>query len=236
MTRDQMTSRIASLLVLSQDDQAYADPFAIDYALNRVADEFAGPGMDCFYTSETSDLTAEQADYCAPHIYKLTGVYWLDASGNWNVLTPTTPATLDQRGASWRTQTSSANPALAVFEGVNRIQLYPKPNFTRAQALRFEGYAQTSASGISLWPALTAECPLPAWAHDGVIYGAACELAMSMLASNNPQEAAKATRLLPVLEGRYRGLRGKAEKAACDFHAQTVDPRTARAWRGWGYR
>lgn len=235
MTRGAMKVRIAQLLGLSIGDTAFGDPFAIDNALNRVTDEFAGPGMDCYWTSETGDITSGTAEACAPSMYKLKGAYWLDSTSKWQPLYPSTPQKMDRTVSNWRNDPSASTLQYIVFEGVNRFVLYPTPNFTTAGGLKFEGYAQTNVSGISTWAADTAECPLPTWCHEAIVYGAAIELANTMLASDLPTENAKATRVLPVLEGRYKRLRGQAESAASTFYQDVVRAGIAPSWAGWMY-
>lgn len=233
MTRGAMKVRVAQLLGLAIGDGAYGDPFAMDNALNRVTDEFAGPGMDCNWTSETADIVSGQGEYCAPTMYKLNGAYWLDGTSQWRPLLPTTPQKLDRTNANWRNDPQSDSPIYVVFEGANRFVLYPTPNFSRTGALKFEGYAQTNASGISTWPADTTECPLPSWCHEAIVYGAAMDVASSMLASDSETEASRATRVLPVLEGRYRRLRGQAESAAATFYQDVVKAGLPPAWAVW---
>src|SRR5665213_2431146 len=91
MTRGAIKSRVAQLLGLTLGDSVLGDPFALDNAIDRVTDEFAGPGMDCYWNSETSDITAGQAEYVSPQMYRIKGAYWLDSSGDWQALVPTTP-------------------------------------------------------------------------------------------------------------------------------------------------
>lgn len=233
MTRGAMKVRIAQLCGLVLGDHTYSQPFLIDNSLNRVTDEFAGPGMDCYWTSETADITSGQAEYGAPTMYKLNGAYWLDGAGKWTPLLPATPQEMDRQGAGWRNDPSSADPRYIVFEGANRFLLYPTPNFTRSSALKFEGYAQTNVSGVSTWAADTAECPLPSWCHEAIVYGAAVEVAMTMLASDGANDVAKAQRILPLLQMHYRTLRGKAESAAATFSRDVVRAGINAYWKRW---
>lgn len=235
MTRLDMRVRIAQLLGLKLGDGAFGDPFSMDNALNRVCDEFAGPGMDCYWTSETSDVVADQAEYCAPNMYKLLGAYWLDANDDWKPLLPTTPQKLDRISWYWRNAPSSEFLIYIAFEGPSRYTLFPSPNYSTSGGLKFEGYAQTNASGISTWANDTTACPLPNWCHEAVAYGAAVEIATSMLASDNQAEASRANRLLPILEQRYRKLRGQAEGAASTFYQDVVRPGLNATWLGWIY-
>ena len=237
MTRGAMKTRIAQLLGLSIGDGVYGDPFAIDNALNRVTDEFAGPGMDCYWTTETGDITADVAEYAAPTMYKLTGALYLDDAGKWRPLSPISSGAMDRLSLDWRNTSSTANPVFIVFEGsgVNRFLLSPTPNFDRAGGLKFEGYANTNASGISTWAANSSECPLPSWAHEAIVYGAAVDLAGLMLASDDPREAGKASRVLSILDRRYRQLRGHAEGAAATYFQDVVKSSLGSNWLGWLY-
>jgi len=235
LTRGAIKVRIAQLLGLSIGDSAYGDPFATDSALNRVTDEFAGPGMDCYWTSETGDVTTDQAEYCAPTMYKLKGAYWLDSSSNWQPLYPSTPQKMDLTVSNWRNNPSNSTLQYIVFEGANRFLLYPTPNFTTSSGLKFEGYAQTNVSGISTWAADATECPLPTWCHEAIVYGAAIDMANQMLTSDDDREVQKAIRVLPVLEGRYRRLRGSAESAAATFYQDVVRASLSPAWAYWSY-
>jgi len=230
MTRGAMKVRVAQLLGLTLGDGAYGDPFTMDSALNRVTDEFAGPGMDCYWTSETGDINAGQAEYCAPTMYKLKGAYWLDATSMWRPLLPTTPQKLDRVSTRWRNDPETDQPVYAAFEGANRFVLYPTPNFDRLAALKFEGYAQTNVSGISTWGLDTVECPLPSWCHEAIVYGTAIEVASSMLAGDASVEVERSSRVMPVLEGRYRRLRGQAESAASTFYQDVVRSGLDPSW------
>lgn len=245
MTRAQIKQRIDQLLGLSLGDSVYGDDFAKNNAINRVTDEFAGPGMDCYWATETASLvdaddggaTAAQArgEYCAPTMYKIMGAYWLDSASEWQVLKPTTPQNLDRMYPDWRNADASDTLEYIAFEGVNEVILYPKPGFTRSSALKFEGFAQTNASGISTWAADSASCPLPTWCHDAIALGAAVDMCMSLLASDNDREVKRAQTVLPLLTGRYREARGRAEKAACEHYDRSIRQSLASAWRGWRY-
>lgn len=235
MTRQDMRVRIAQLLGLKIGDGLYGDPFSMDNALNRVCDEFAGPGMDCYWVSETSDIVANQAEYSAPNMYKLLGAYWLDSTGAWRPLLPTTPQALDSISWYWRNDPASSYPVYIAFEGPSRYVIFPTPNYNMSGGLKFEGYASTNASGISTWAADSTTCPLPSWCHEAIVYGAAIDTAQSMLASDTPADAVKAQRLLPILEARYRKLRGQAEAAASTFYQDVVKVRLNANWLGWIY-
>lgn len=237
MTRAAMKTLIARRCGVTIGDAGFSD-FLMDDTLNRVTDTFAGPGMDCFWDTETTGIVASQAEYCAPRAYKVKGAYWLDASGNWTPLIPTTPQKMDRGNAIWRNSTTSDTPIMAVFEGVNRVLLYPTPSFTRASALKFEGFMNTNASGASTWAAETAECPLPSWCHEAIAMGATVGICEAMLASDDPAEVAKASRLLPVWGPEYVKLRGSAEAAACTWWQDAVSSgRIAIApyFAGWSY-
>lgn len=235
MTRGAIKERIAQLLNLTLGDYGYSSRFATDNAINRVTDEFAGPGMDCFWDSETYDIVSGTAEYCAPHFYKVKGAYWMGSDSQWRTLTPMTVTQMDRYRPSWRNDASTGDLDIVVFEGVNKFQLYPTPNFSQSGGGKFEGYLQTNATGVSTWAADLTECPLPSWCHEAIALGAAVDIAMTMLGSDTPGEAARAARLLPPIEKRYRQLRGKAERAAAEFYQSTVRPMLSSKWTGWSY-
>ena len=168
--------------------------------------------MDCYWISETVDVVENQAEYSSPNMYKLLGAYWLDPEGRWKPLRPTTPQKMDQVSWNWRNDPAQAFPIYIAFEGVSRYVIYPEPNYSLAGGLKFEGYASTNASGISTWPSGTA-----------------------MHGSDVPSEAAKAVRLAPLVEGRYRQLRGHAEAAASTYYQDVVKVNLNANWLGWIY-
>jgi hypothetical protein len=191
--------------------------------------------MDCYWSSETADIVASQAEYSCPSMYKVTGAYWLDASGNWCPLRPTTPQQLDTISFSWRTDPATDTPIWIAFEGVNRFVLYPAPNFDRTGGLKFEGYANTNVSGISTWASDTSECPLPTWSHEAIWLAAAQDVAALMLAGDNPGEIGRAQRVMPILVDEARRSRGKAESAASTYHENIVCASRSPFWLYWAY-
>jgi len=235
MTRGTIKERAFQRCGLTLGDDVFGDPYAVDNALNMVCDTFAGPGMDCYWTSETTDLVSGTAEYCAPQFYKIKSVLWLDSIGNWNCLMPISVADMDRLSFNWRNIDPQSALTYAVFEGCNRITLYPKPNFNQAGGLKIEGYANTNASGISTWATEASECPLPSWCHDAVAYGLAVELDNMMLASDDPRLVARGTRLLPVHMKTYRDLRGSAEKAADEYYTRAVKPFIPAWWARWSW-
>ncbi len=247
MTRGAMKARIAQRLnlVSGEPGSVASDPFAIDNAINRVVDTFAGPGMDCYWTETTAPLVSGTREYALPAMYKLTGAYWLDSAGNWAPLRPTSPQYMDRNWSNWRNDTGSSYCEWIVFEGANRgFVLYPYFNGTAtagqtAGGLKFEGYANAIVSGIASWSADTAECPLPSWCHDGIWLGAAMDIAQTMVASDLPAEIAKAQRILGMqgpgsLAHDYRKARGAAESAAATHHQDTVRANMSPYWSAWG--
>lgn len=220
MTRGAMKIRIAQLLGLAVGDNAYGDPFAMDNALNRVCDEFAGTGMWLYWASVTNDVASGTAEYPIDDMFKIKSVLWLDGSGNWTPLITTTSQKLDTSYPGWRNLASSATPVYASLEGPNYLVMVPKPNFTRSSALKVEGFAVPSVTSLNAWASDSSECPLPSWTHDAIAVGAAVDILLGMLASENAQEAGRAQRLLPGIEARYRMLRGQAQATSERYYFQ----------------
>lgn len=175
MTRGQMEAQIA--LDLSEVDRggAAANPFSLRNDVIRAADEIAET-TDSLFGTYTITMTATQATYCLPPIYKWNDAAVADSNGNWH------PFGIYDRpgdasvslGANWRNDIAQDPPTDIIFNGVTSLTLHPAPSVTRANALMFLGFWKAGDSwvyvnGVGITPAASDECPLPVWAHPAVV-------------------------------------------------------------------
>ena len=209
MTRAEIQAQASLLMREALGTPAAGDPFALDGLTDAVADDVA-KRTDCYWDAVTTDLTANQATYCDPCLYKVKGVFVLDAQGNWRPLVTTTETQLDRHfgAAYWRNAPASDPPTSAAFEGARQVRLYPMPSVTRAGGLTMEGYLTPRGR----WATPTSECPLPSWAHQAVVYGI-CRLRALQFTG----EVAGAAEKAQAWSSEYRRELGDIERLAATY-------------------
>lgn len=126
MTRQEIKSAIRLEMGEVLGDEMSGDPFSLDRQINTAADELAR-ATDCHWVTAQTEVTAQVAEYCAPQIYKLKGVFWGDSTGDMNRLVEIFPWDMDRLSSAWRND-SAGDPQWYVVEGVNRARLYNRPS------------------------------------------------------------------------------------------------------------
>jgi len=209
MTRLEIQAQAALLLREGLGTVGAGDPFALDGLTDAVADDVARR-TDCFWSGVTTDLTQGQDVYCDSSLYKVKGVFVTDAAGCVRPLVTTTETHLDRHfGAGyWRNAPPSDPPTCAAFQGVRNVRLYPTPSVTRAAGLMLEGYMTPRGK----WAAGADECPLPALAHQAVVYGL-CRLRALQFAG----EVAGAMEKAQGWSSEYRRELGDIERLAATY-------------------
>lgn len=185
-------------------NELISDPDAEDAALISITNEVASR-CGGWYTNWTTGLTADTADYCAPELYRDKSINVLDASGQWRPLVILSERDMDEMTAAmWRNHDSADPPEFAVTQGVNRVSLYRTPSVTRANALRFTGYAIPGKYWVYSAGAPVAitdddDCPLPEWMQECIPDGLAAEMCKIFLH-------------IPAAEKRYPVLKADFDK------------------------
>jgi len=181
MTRGEIKRRIRLLgrhYFGSDSDQ---DPFGLDLLIVEVANQIAR-STDCFTGRRYLDLAADTSEYCAPDIYRVRNVQVKNTAGDYQRM-----RILDgynRKVDMVRDDGSSAFPTVAVFTGMNKVSVYPPPSAIITQGLMLEGYAIPGdywvydSNGVAQTITDATECPLPAVAHDCLVYGVLAQRAM----------------------------------------------------------
>ena len=102
------------------------DPFAWDRLIDTAAADVCR-ATDCFSMVVDADVTANQATYCLPQLYRITGVFWTDAALKKQQLIETLPSDLDYRRCGWRND-PPGSPRYFMPMGLNEFWLYPTPD------------------------------------------------------------------------------------------------------------
>ena len=184
MTRAQLKQRIRVIgghLFNTGVDQ---DPFGLDLLLIEMANQIAR-STDCLVGRRYLDTVAGEDEYCAPDIYKVRGIYFLE-NGDYNRVRQMNWSTV--KFDSRRNDTTASTPEVAVVYGMNRIRFKPAPADAITSGVMLEGFAQPgdiwqyNASGTidTSVPTENHECPLPQVAHDCLVYAVLYQRAMQM--------------------------------------------------------
>jgi len=181
MTRGEIKRRIRLLgrhYFGSESDQ---DPFGLDLLILEVSNQIAR-STDCFTGRRYLDLAVDTSEYCAPDIYRVRNVQVKNTAGDYQRM-----RILDgysRKVDMVRGDASSSFPCIAVFTGMNKVSVYPPPAAIITQGLMLEGYAIPGdywvydSAGVAQSMTDATECPLPAVAHDCLVYGVLVERAM----------------------------------------------------------
>jgi hypothetical protein len=181
MTRGEIKRRIRLLgrhYFGSDSDQ---DPFGLDLLIIETANQIAR-STDCFTGRRYLDLQADTSEYCAPDIYRVRNVQVKNTGGHWERMRVFDA--YNRKVDMVRNDGSSSFPTVAVFTGMNKVSVYPPPATTLVQSLMIEGYAipgdywQYDSNGVAQTLTDATECPLPAVAHDCLVYGVLSQRAM----------------------------------------------------------
>lgn len=216
MTRAQLKQRIRVLgghLFNGMPDQ---DPFGLDVLLIEMANQIAR-STDCLVGRRYLDTVANEDEYCAPDIYKIRGIYFLQ-NGDYNRVRqiPWSARIFD----SHRNDTTASAPDVVAVYGMNRIRFKPAPNAVITNGVMLEGYMQpgniwqynTSGTIDTSVAAEDHECPLPNVAHDCLVYAVLMTRAVQMRDQGGIQ----------LYSAEYQRRLGDVEAYAATYHTRAV--------------
>lgn len=216
MTRAQLKQRIRVLgghLFNGMPDQ---DPFGLDLLLIEMANQIAR-ATDCLVGRRYLDTVAGEDEYCAPDIYKIRGIYFLEGSDYKRVRQVNWSARIFD---SQRNNTTSSTPDIVAVYGMNRIRFKPAPDSVITSGVMLEGFMQPgdiwqyNASGTidTSVPTEDHECPLPNVAHDCLIYAVLMTRAVQM----------KDQAGIQLYSAEYQRRLGDVEAYAATYHTRAV--------------
>ena len=216
MTRAQLKQRIRVLgghLFNGMPDQ---DPFGLDLLLIEMANQIAR-STDCLVGRRYLDTVAGEDEYCAPDIYKIRGIYFLDGGDYKRVRQVNWSARIFD---SQRNNTTSSTPDVVAVYGMNRIRFKPAPDSVITSGVMLEGFMQPgdiwqyNASGTidTSVPTEDHECPLPNVAHDCLIYAVLMTRAVQMRDQAGIQ----------LYSAEYQRRLGDVEAYAATYHTRAV--------------
>lgn len=216
MTRAQLKQRIRVLgghLFNGMPDQ---DPFGLDLLLIEMANQIAR-STDCLVGRRYLDTVAGEDEYCAPDIYKIRGIYFLDGSDYKRVRQVNWSARIFD---SQRNNTTSSTPDVVAVYGMNRIRFKPAPDSVITSGVMLEGFMQpgdiwqynTSGTIDTSVPTEDHECPLPNVAHDCLIYAVLMTRAVQMRDQAGIQ----------LYSAEYQRRLGDVEAYAATYHTRAV--------------
>lgn len=216
MTRAQLKQRIRVLgghLFNGMPDQ---DPFGLDLLLIEMANQIAR-STDCLVGRRYLDTVAGEDEYCAPDIYKIRGIYFLDGSDYKRVRQINWSARIFD---SQRNNTTSSTPDVVAVYGMNRIRFKPAPDSVITSGVMLEGFMQPgdiwqyNASGTidTSVPTEDHECPLPNVAHDCLVYAVLMTRAVQMRDQAGIQ----------LYSAEYQRRLGDVEAYAATYHTRAV--------------
>lgn len=216
MTRAQLKQRIRVLgghLFNGMPDQ---DPFGLDLLLIEMANQIAR-STDCLVGRRYLDTVAGEDEYCAPDIYKIRGIYFLDGSDYKRVRQVNWSARIFD---SQRNNTTSSTPDVVAVYGMNRIRFKPAPDSVITSGVMLEGFMQPG----DIWQYNTSgtidtsvstedhECPLPNVAHDCLVYAVLMTRAVQMRDQAGIQ----------LYSAEYQRRLGDVEAYAATYHTRAV--------------
>jgi hypothetical protein len=216
MTRAQLKQRIRVLgghLFNGMPDQ---DPFGLDLLLIEMANQIAR-STDCLVGRRYLDTVAGEDEYCAPDIYKIRGIYFLEGSDYKRVRQVNWSARIFD---SQRNNTTSSTPDVVAVYGMNRIRFKPAPDSVITSGVMLEGFMQPgdiwqyNAGGTidTSVPTEDHECPLPNVAHDCLVY------AVLMTRSVQMRDQAG----IQLYSAEYQRRLGDVEAYAATYHTRAV--------------
>jgi hypothetical protein len=175
MTRGEIKRRIRILgrhYFGGENDQ---DPFGLDLLITEVANDLARR-TDCYIGRRYLDLVAGTTEYCDSDLYRLKNILILQDDGTYNRARLIDWA--DAKNPEFRHFDTENVPTHVMVFGANRIKVYPVPASSVTNGLMIEGYAipgdywlyDTNGNAVTTNLDIQ-ECPLPAVAHDAIVYG-----------------------------------------------------------------
>jgi hypothetical protein len=216
MTRANLKQRIRVIGGHLFNTGADQDPFGLDLLLIEMANQIAR-STDCLVGRRYLDTVAGQDEYCAPDIYKVRGIYFLD-NGDYKRVRQMNWSTVEFD--SRRNDTTATTPDLVVIYGMNRIRFKPAPTNAITSGVMLEGFMQPgdiwqyNANGTidTSVPTEEHECPLPQVAHDCLVYAVLYQRAMQLRDVPGMQ----------IYLGEYQRRLGDVEAYAAMYHTRMV--------------
>jgi len=216
MTRANLKQRIRVIGGHLFNTGADQDPFGLDLLLIEMANQIAR-STDCLVGRRYLDTVAGQDEYCAPDIYKVRGIYFLD-NGDYKRVRQMNWSTVEFD--SRRNDTTATTPDLVVIYGMNRIRFKPAPTNAITSGVMLEGFMQPgdiwqyNANGNidTSVPTEEHECPLPQVAHDCLVYAVLYQRAMQLRDVPGMQ----------IYLGEYQRRLGDVEAYAAMYHTRMV--------------
>jgi hypothetical protein len=216
MTRANLKQRIRVIGGHLFNTGADQDPFGLDLLLIEMANQIAR-STDCLVGRRYLDTVAGQDEYCAPDIYKVRGIYFLD-NGEYKRVRQMNWSTVEFD--SRRNDTTATTPDLVVIYGMNRIRFKPAPTNAITSGVMLEGFMQPgdiwqyNANGTidTSVPTEEHECPLPQVAHDCLVYAVLYQRAMQLRDVPGMQ----------IYLGEYQRRLGDVEAYAAMYHTRMV--------------
>ena len=216
MTRANLKQRIRVIGGHLFNTGADQDPFGLDLLLIEMANQIAR-STDCLVGRRYLDTVAGQDEYCAPDIYKVRGIYFLD-NGDYKRVRQMNWSTVEFD--SRRNDTTASIPDLVIVYGMNRIRFKPAPTNAITSGVMLEGFMQPgdiwqyNASGTidTSVPTEEHECPLPQVAHDCLVYAVLYQRAMQLRDVPGMQ----------IYLGEYQRRLGDVEAYAAMYHTRMV--------------
>jgi hypothetical protein len=216
MTRAQLKQRIRVLGGHLFNGMADQDPFGLDLLLIEMANQIAR-STDCLVGRRYLDTVADEDEYCAPDIYKIRGIYFLDNSDYIRVRQVNFSSRIFD---SQRNTTTSSTPDVVAVYGMNRIRFKPAPDSVITNGVMLEGFMQPgdiwqyNSSGTIDTSVATEdhECPLPNVAHDCLVYGVLMTRAVQMRDQGG----------ISLYSAEYQRRLGDVEAYAATYHTRAV--------------
>jgi len=216
MTRANLKQRIRVIGGHLFNTGADQDPFGLDLLLIEMANQIAR-STDCLVGRRYLDTVAGQDEYCAPDIYKVRGIYFLE-NGDYKRVRQMNWSTVEFD--SRRNDTTATTPDLVVIYGMNRIRFNPAPTNAITSGVMLEGFMQPgdiwqyNANGTidTSVPTEEHECPLPQVAHDCLVYAVLYQRAMQLRDVPGMQ----------IYLGEYQRRLGDVEAYAAMYHTRMV--------------
>lgn len=161
MTRAEFRARLRRRLKEVPGTDAYLDPITLDELMDEAVGEVASK-TDACYGQRTTDTEAGKSKYCLPDLYKVKVVLVKDVpDADYSRLrTFTSGRFADLKiGTRWRNSVAPdrGKPTYAVFEGTNRVHLYPAPAVAVPDGFLMEGFYRPNRTD---WSEDDDECPL----------------------------------------------------------------------------
>lgn len=216
MTRGEIKRRVRLLGRHYFDSDMDIDPFGLDLLITEVTNEIAR-NTDCYWGRRYLDLVANTAEYCASDLYRIKNILAKQTDGDWKRLILID--WYDAKNHQYRNSSDkSALPShCMVFENI-RMRFWPCPSVSLNNHIMLEGWSVPGdiwvydVNGTPVPMADSQECPLPAIAHDVVVYGVLYNKALQQ------RDAA----MVPIYREEYERRQGMVESFSATYARRAV--------------